>query len=72
LSAEGTGVVGQWVGERGVGAAAEEEAVNHVIGACVGPDDLARIIDPGCLGPAGAGGGIVERAEIVDRHDAPS
>jgi hypothetical protein len=71
LGAEGTGVVGQWVGERGVGAAAEEETVT-CIGACVAPDDLAQIIDPGCLGPAGAGGGIVERGEIVDWHDAPS
>jgi hypothetical protein len=43
LSAEGTGVVGQWVGERGEGAAAEEETVT-CIGACIAPD-----------GPAGVG-----------------
>src|SRR5262249_44955618 len=35
-------------------------------------DDLVRIIDPECLGGAGAGRGILEGVEDIDWHDTGS
>ena len=58
--------------ERGVGTAAQEEAVDAT-GVVVSPDDLARIVDPGCMGAvAAAGQRIVEGGVGIDWHDTRS
>jgi hypothetical protein len=62
-------VGGRGIVERGVGAAAVEEAV-CAAGVVVLPDDLARVVDAVCIGAAGEG--IVEGGVGIDWHDTGS
>jgi len=69
VDAQGLGEVlgGQGIGNRGVSASTQEEAVDAGIVVGVLPDDLTRAVDAVRKGAVG-GQGIVQGREGIDRH----